>query len=94
MVVVARALTEPVTASRDVHVALADGLQTRVARVLEVRHGGGPRRARVTASWTLSASCEAKQSQLSSSRAGTLGLVTGAHNFSMSQFGKNHRLDA
>lgn len=69
MVVVARALTEPVTASRDVHVALADGLQTRVARVLEVRHGGGPRRARVTASWTLSASCEAKLSQLSSSRA-------------------------
>ena len=41
-VVVARALTEPVAASRDVHVALADGLQARVARVLEVRHG--PRR--------------------------------------------------
>lgn len=38
-VVVARALTEPVAASRDVHVALADGLQARVARVLEVRHG-------------------------------------------------------
>ena len=72
-VAVARALTEPVTASRDVHVALADGLQTRVARVLEVRHGGPAARASETASWTLAATRgSVKESRASCAPAGHL----------------------